>query len=128
MKLLLDTHALYWWLMGSAKLSPNAGAAIADQSNSVHVSVVTAFELGFKVRLGKLPEASPLASTFEAAVLGQGFELLLLTTQHALVAANHAMAHRDPFDRMLIAQAEVESMALVTADAALRAVSATSLW
>ena len=94
----------------------------------VFVSAVTAFELAYKVRQGRWPEAAPIAESFIDAVLAEGFELLDLTGEHALRAGLLVAEHRDPFDRMLLAQAEIEGLVFVTADQSLQALAGSKLW
>lgn len=114
MKLLLDTHALVWWLENSPSLSPAAGAAIRDPDNTVFVSPVSAFEIAQKHRLGKLSSAARLANDFDGDMEAEDFILLSLSTAEARLAGAMAHTHRDPFDRMLIAQALLNQMALVS--------------
>ena len=102
MRLLLDTHALIWWLAGEEALS-RAARAIADETNSVAVSAASAMEIATKFRLGKLAEAAPLARDFEAIVAAQGFAELSITVRHARRAGEMNIAHkgsfRPPIDR-----------------------------
>ena len=114
MRLLLDTHALLWWLAGDAQLSKPAREAIADETNEVLVSAASAWEVTTKHRLGKLPGAGPLAVDFAREVRRQGFQPLPITLEHGQVAGALVGTHRDPFDRMLVAQAREEKLALVS--------------
>lgn len=114
MELLLDTHALLWWLADDAALSRRARTAIANRGNSVVVSAASAWEISTKVRLGKLPSAADLAADFEAVLQREGFEILPISAGHAIRAGLLPGAHRDPFDRMLIAQALAEQLTLVS--------------
>ena len=118
MRLLLDTHALLWWLDGDRRLSLKARRAIASDSNSILVSAVSAWEITTKARLGKLPGAADVAADVAACVAGQGFLSLDITMLHAQRAGSLPGAHRDPFDRMLIAQSQMEDVALVSDDEA----------
>jgi PIN domain nuclease of toxin-antitoxin system len=113
-RLLLDTHALLWWLAGDARLPAAARDAVADEGNAVFVSAASAWEVATKHRLGKLPGAGPLAVDFAREVRRQGFAELPITLAHAQVAGALPGDHRDPFDRLLVAQAREEKMALVT--------------
>jgi PIN domain nuclease of toxin-antitoxin system len=126
--LLLDTHALLWWLAEPSRLSGAASAAIAESSNQVFVSSATAWELATKVRLGKLEITEPLLSDLPCLLAAQGFELLSVDLRHGLRAGGYPQAHRDPFDRLLVAQAELESLTLVSIDAALRDFPCRLLW
>ena len=128
MKLLLDTHALAWWLADSPKLSRTAREHIGTPSNEVFVSVASAWEIATKTRLGKWPEAATLASIFPGVIEASGFEPLAITVHHAIHAGALLIAHADPFDRMLAAQAELEGMTLVTADTAFAQFNAPILW
>jgi PIN domain nuclease of toxin-antitoxin system len=113
-RLLLDTHTLIWWLAGDEKLSLRARDAIADEANAVAVSAASAMEVATKHRIGKLPDAALLAQDFEAIVADQGFSELSITVRHARLAGEMGIAHKDPFDRLLIAQALAEDMVLVS--------------
>ena len=128
MRLLLDTHALLWWLAGDAQLSLTARDAIADVSNEVFVSAASAWEVATKHRLGKLPGAGPLAVDFGREVRRQGFEPLPISIDHGQVAGALLGAHRDPFDRMLVAQAQEEKMALVSNESVFDAFGVTRVW
>ena len=114
MRLLLDTHALIWWLAGDAALSAGARQAIATPTNEVWVSAVSAFEVTTKFRLGKLPEAEALAIDFSGECEAEGFQGLDVSVAHGEQAGAFAHPHRDPFDRLLIAQALTENMTLVS--------------
>ena len=113
MKLLLDTHALLWWL-ADLDLEPHARAAIEDPDNLVVVSAASVWEIAIKRSLGKLRTGSDLLGAIGAA----GFEPLAISLQHAEVAGSLPPHHRDPFDRMLIGQAQVQDLTIVTRDAA----------
>lgn len=128
MRILLDTHALLWWLSGDEALSARARAAIADESNEVHVSAASAWEVTTKHRLGKLPGAGPLAVDFAREVAAQGFIPMPITVQHGQSAGALPGEHRDPFDRMLIAQAREERMALVSNEVAFDAYGIARIW
>ena len=121
MELLLDTHALLWWLAGDTRLSRKARAAIADENNTVHVSAASAWEVSTKHRLGRLPDPGPLVTAFAREIAAQGFIALDISLEHGQRAGSLAGAHRDPFDRMLVAQAQATGAVLVTANAAMRA-------
>jgi PIN domain nuclease of toxin-antitoxin system len=127
-RLVLDTHALLWWLAGDARLSPAARDAIADETNEVFVSAASAWEVTTKHRLGKLPGAGPLAVDFAREVRRQGFQALPITLEHGQVAGALVSAHRDPFDRMLVAQAREEKMALVSNETVFDAFGVTRVW
>jgi PIN domain nuclease of toxin-antitoxin system len=111
-KLLLDTHAFLWWLSSPGELSQPAAAAIADRANEVQVSVISLWEIAIKWAIGKLHAPVDLASD----VTDAGFQLLPLTVEHIIATERLPLHHRDPLDRMLIAQAQLEGAALVTRD------------
>lgn len=116
MRLLLDTHALLWWLDGDRRLSLKARRAMGSPSNTVLVSAASAWEITTKARLGKLPGATDVAADVVACVASQGFVPLDITLLHAQRAGSLASPHRDPFDRMLVAQCQIEDVAIVTDD------------
>lgn len=116
MRLLLDTHVLLWWLAGDRKLSAKVRGAVEDEDNPVYVSAASAWEIATKHRFGTLPGAGILASDFVRVVASQGFIGLDITLDHAQRAGGLPGPHRDPFDRMLIAQAQAENLALASAE------------
>ncbi len=128
MRLLLDTHALLWWLAGDRALPPAARRAIEDPANEVHVSAASAWEVATKHRLGRLPDAGPLAVDFRREVERQGFTALPITVDHAIAAGRLPEIHRDPFDRMLVAQGLAERMALVSNEAAFDSYGVRRVW
>jgi PIN domain nuclease of toxin-antitoxin system len=128
MRLLLDTHALIWFLEGSKSLGREASRAIENQSNEVLVSAVSAIEVTNKFRTGKLNQAELLARDFEATIVAYGFAPLSVTVAHACLAGSLNIPHRDPFDRLLIAQARIEQLALVSNERAFDAFGVTRLW
>ena len=128
MKLLLDTHALIWWLAGDAALSVPARAAIDDAANSVMVSAASAMEISTKFRLGKLTMAALLARDFEAIIAAQGFTELPISIRHARLAGEMNIAHKDPFDRLLIAQAQADGLVLVSNEALFDGFAVQRLW
>jgi len=112
MNLLLDTHVLLWWLDANPTLSKKAQSTIADSNNIVFVSAVVIWEIRIKQSLGKLE----IPSDFRRVLDRQPFEMLPITAEHAHAVGNLPAYHRDPFDRMLIAQAKVERLTFVTRD------------
>ena len=118
MKLLLDSHAFLWWLTEDSRLGLEARQAVADPSSLVHVSAATIWELSIKASLGKLDlGGADLVEEIEA----NDFLELPMTARHSLAAATLPRHHDDPFDRMLIAQARIEGLRVVTRDPAFRA-------
>ena len=128
MRLLLDTHAFIWWIAGNPSLSATAQAAIDDPTNDVFVSAASAWEIATKHRIGKLPDAAALAADVEAAIADQGFAALPITIRHAQLAGSLPGPHRDPFDRMLIAQAILESATLLSNETVFDAHGVNRLW
>src|SRR5665213_2023575 len=118
MTILLDSHAFFWWVTDDTKLSKRARAAIEDEATAVFISAVVAWEITNKVRAGRWPEARILSDRFFEVVRDEGFSALSLTLEHAHLAGTLPGRHRDPFDRMLAAQAQIENVPLVTADPA----------
>ena len=114
MRLLLDTHALLWWLAGDESLSPEARTAIADEATAVHVSAASAWEITTKHRLGKLPGAQAIVHDLDSVIARQSFDALSISLKHGQAAGALPGPHRDPFDRMLIAQAMLEDLFLVS--------------
>ena len=126
--LLLDTHALLWWLDGDARLPDRAQAAILDPAQTVLVSAASAWEITTKHRLGKLPGAADVARDVRGCILGQGFEELAITVADAERAGRLPGPHRDPFDRMLIAQASGRDLLLVSNEVLFDSYGITRLW
>lgn len=114
MKALLDTHTLLWWLDGDERLSSAARKWIAETEHIVLVSAASAWEIATKVRIGKLPGAAEVAERYHDCLAEQGFTPLSISTDHALRAGSLPGLHRDPFDRMLIAQAQAENIPLIS--------------
>ncbi len=112
MKLLLDTHILLWWLADDARLPPEAHRGIADRATEVVISAATAWEIAVKRSAGRLDAPDDLPG----ALARHGFDPLAITVEHALSAGSLPLHHGDPFDRMLIAQAHLEGLTLVTVD------------
>lgn len=128
MKLLLDTHALLWWFTDDHQLSPAARAAIMDEGNEIFVSAASAWEIATKQRLGKFAELPDPAGRFGELVAADGFTHLPVNYLHSLRAGGYGLAHRDPFDRMLAAQSEIESLPLVTRDPAFILFGTETFW
>ena len=116
MRLLLDTHALLWWLSDDSALPELPRKYISSRSHTIYVSAASAWEIATKFRIGKLPEGGEFASQFESILNSESFESLDISTVHAIRAGLLPGPHRDPFDRMLIAQAQAEGLAVVSND------------
>ena len=124
--LLLDTHALLWWWTDDDSLSDEARRAIADAE--VHVSAASAWEISTLWRLGRIDHAPSAVTRFHELVEADGFHHLAITHFHCLRAGGYAVKHRDPFDRLLAAQSELEGLTLVTRDIAFKQFPAVVLW
>jgi len=125
---LLDTHALLWWLSDDPALSKPARKFIAETKNTAVVSAASAWEIATKVRLGKLATAAELAADFVGFVEREGFELLPISPDHAIRAGLLPGPHKDPFDRMLIAQAQAEGVPVVTNERVFDAYGIRRIW
>lgn len=128
MKLLLDTHALLWTLEDNPKLSRTARDAIANDANDVLISAVSAMEITTKHRLGKLPEAGRLAADWDGTLSHLRTIPLAISVRHAAEAGKLPFAHGDPFDRILIAQAQIEDAVLVSNERLFDGFSVQRLW
>ena len=128
MRLLLDTHALIWWLAADDALSSTARAAMADHENEIFVSAASAWEITTKHRIGKLPEAGLLAADVAGFVTAQGFVELPIAIRHGQLAGSLPGIHKDPFDRILIAQAIAMDMPIISRDEILSAYGIARLW
>ena len=114
MDLLLDTHAFLWWSEDNGRLSEDARRAIEDDTNVIFISAASVWEIATKYRLGKLPSAEALVRDVPGAIASQGFAELSITVTDAARAGALPGPHRDPFDRMLIAQAQTRDLVLVS--------------
>ena len=128
MRLLLDTHAFLWWSINDGRLSQAARRAIADDDNDVLISAASAWEITTKHRLGKLPGADLIAADIAGAIASQGFDALAITVDDAARAGALPGPHRDPFDRMLIAQALAHSLLFVSNESAFDRYGVRRLW
>ncbi|GBR26937.1 type II toxin-antitoxin system VapC family toxin [Gluconobacter japonicus] len=113
MKVLLDTHALLWWLSDSEKLGPTAREIIADPAHDILVSIVSLWEIAIKIRIGKLDAD---INEITDAIPAEGFTLLQITLEHLKVLMGLPMHHRDPFDHLLMAQALSEQASFLSGD------------
>lgn len=116
MNVLLDSHALLWWLGDDKRLSRRARKLIADEDNSVFVSAASVWEIAIKVALGKLDDRDGAVPRLPLILVERGMIALPIMPAHAIEAAGLPPVHRDPFDRMLVAQGRLERLALVTND------------
>ncbi|MFE4108631.1 type II toxin-antitoxin system VapC family toxin [Almyronema epifaneia] len=120
MSFLLDTHILLWWISNDSKLDATCRNIINNPQNRIFVSSASAWEIATKYRIGKLPEVKELVETYTQTLQRAKFLELAITTAHALRAGSLPIDHRDPFDRMIMAQAELENLPLLTTDRAFR--------
>jgi PIN domain nuclease of toxin-antitoxin system len=127
-KLLLDTHAVVWWWLDDPRLPVRARGMIAATANTVWVSSVSAWEVATKNRLGKCPDVERIVDEFPDLLRRSRFMPLSISIEHARLAGTLNGAHRDPFDRMLIAQSKQEAAALVTCDAVFGEYGVDVIW
>lgn len=128
MKVLVDTCVLIWATMSPSALSPKAREAIADQKNVILVSAASAWEIATKVRLGKLPGAEKLEREYLEVMVDAGYTLLDLDTATALRAGRMTAEHRDPFDRMIAAQAIGQDVPVLSPDSQLDQFGVRRIW
>lgn len=128
MKLLLDTHALLWWALDSKELSRKARRALSDVNNDVYVSAATAWEVATKFRIGKLHDADQLVHSFSDTLQRLGFLELPISIEHAERAGLMRIEHKDPFDRMLIAQSQAEGLVLISNEEVFDTFNVQRLW
>ena len=128
MGVLLDTHVALWWLKGDNRIPRRIRDIVAHPDTEAFVSAATIWEIAIKSNLGKLPAAAAAVETMPACFTDIGFALLDINAAHARRAGRLPLHHRDPFDRMLIAQAMIESLSLVSGDAALKSYGVDLEW
>jgi PIN domain nuclease of toxin-antitoxin system len=125
---LLDTHALLWATLDPDKLGADAHEVLRDQSKPTYASSISAMEIATKYRLGKLPEGEPWARDFVGEIAKDGFLGLALTAEHGQRGGNLPFAHKDPFDRLLIAQAQIEQLTLISNETLFDSMAVIRLW
>ncbi len=128
MRVLLDTHAFLWLVTNDERLSEAAKSAFLDTGNSLFLSIASAWEMAIKVSLGKLTLSQPLEYLLPDQLGENGIGLLDIKLEHVLKLANLTFHHRDPFDRLLVAQAVSEGLPLLSADVAMDAYPITRIW
>ncbi len=128
MKLLLDTHTFIWWDSQPARLSPRVLTLCQDQANTLLLSVASVWEIQIKHQLGKLQLAMPLADLIASHQQSNSLRVLPVELPHVLALDNLPMHHRDPFDRLLITQAQVEGIVLLSGDAVFAQYPVEVLW
>jgi PIN domain nuclease of toxin-antitoxin system len=127
-RLLLDTHALLWWLTKNPSLTVSAQDLIKSRDHTVLVSAVSPWEIATKVRLGKLDVASEVVANFVFYLERERFQIITINVDHGIRAGSLPGPHKDPFDRMLIAQALAEDVPIVSNDRALDGYGVRRLW
>ena len=128
MNVLLDTHAFLWWVTNDPRLSTTASEVIAEGDNLIYLSTATAWEIAIKARLGRLRLPADPDTFIRRQLELNSFQVLPIELSHALHVFTLPDHHRDPFDRILIAQTQVESLILVTADVLMRRYDVQTLW
>ncbi len=128
MRLLLDTHALLWWFGDEPALPASSRRAMAHPGNHIFVSAISAWEIATKFRLGRLPSASDLVQDFDGYLARDGFNLLQLSSDHGIRAGLLPGPLKDPFDRMLIAQALIEDMFIVSNEVVFDRYGVSRVW
>ncbi|MEH2382615.1 MAG: type II toxin-antitoxin system VapC family toxin [Nostoc sp.] len=128
MRALLDTHAFIWWVTNDPKLSANARNVIADSGNILFLSVVSVWEIVIKNKLGKLTLPEPVEQYIPSRLAINRFESLPIQMSHVLQVASLPSIHRDPFDRILIAQSQVENLPIVTIDQLITQYLVQTIW
>jgi len=128
LRALFDTHALIWWFSDDSSLPPTIREIIADTDNTLLVSAASAWEIAIKHRLGKLRKVADLVSDFSGRIEREGFQLLPISAEHGIRAGLLPGLHKDPFDRMLIAQAQAENIPIVSNEAVFETYRVRRLW
>ena len=128
MNLLLDAHAFLWFVWNDPHLSPAARLAIMNPASKKWLGVGSIWEIAIKVSVGKLNLGEPVAPFMNKVVSANNFSVLMVGLEHAAAVSTLPFHHRDPFDRLLVAQAMVENLAIVSADVALDAYHVTRIW
>lgn len=128
MRLLLDTHAFLWFVTNDPRLSVGAKATIVDASNQILISPASYWEIAIKVSIGKYPLSVPFETFITHGIDDNDFAILAIEPKHAAALINLPFHHRDPFDRLMIAQAQVEQIPIVSRDSQFDAYSITRIW
>ena len=125
---LLDTHVMLWWLGDPARLSGKVRELLGKPSTEIYYSAISAFEISRKNALGKLPLPEGFLNQYKKTMMNQQWQELPVSTTHSLQAGGYQQAHKDPFDRLLAAQAETEPLVLITSDEAFKSFNIQTLW
>jgi PIN domain nuclease of toxin-antitoxin system len=127
-RVLLDTHAFLWWNLADSRLSKTARRIMADRANTLCLSVASAMEIAIKVQLGKLRIPANSASYVRESAAEDDMEIIPIRLEHAAALQTLPLLHRDPFDRILIVQSQIEKLAILTADPAIRNYAVEAIW
>jgi PIN domain nuclease of toxin-antitoxin system len=128
MRVLLDTHAFLWWIDDSPQLSDRARATIAEGSNDLFLSAASGWEIAIKAQLGKIRVQGEFDAFMAAQLHQNNISVLSIQLAHALHVASLPLLHRDPFDRLLVAQGRLEDMPILTADPLMQQYDIVTLW
>ena len=128
MRALFDTHTLIWWFLDDISLTPTVREIISNAENELLVSAASAWEIAIKHRLGKLRKVADLVSDFSTRIEREGFQLLPISAEHAIRAGLLPVPHKDPFDRMLIAQAQAENTPILSNETMFERYGVRRLW
>lgn len=128
MNLLLDTHTFLWFTAGDSSLSKTARSAIEDLNNNRYVSVASLWEIAIKISIDKLTLSEPFETLIPEQLAKNEIELLNISVEHTALIASMPFHHRDPFDRLIAAQAKIEQMTLVSSDEVFDVYGVTRLW
>jgi len=128
MRVLLDTHVFLWWNEDNPQLSRKARRVMADPANTVILSVASAWEIAIKVQLGKLRLPGSAASYVRTRAARDQMEILTISIEHAAALQSLPLLHRDPFDRMLVVQSQIEKVSILTSDPAIRNYAIDAIW
>jgi PIN domain nuclease of toxin-antitoxin system len=127
-RLLLDTHAFLWFILDDPQLSAKADAMITDPNNDIDVSPASYWEIAIKISIGKYSLQEPYQAFMEREIAGNNFRVLHIEPKHTAALTNMPFHHRDPFDRLIIAQATVENVSVVSGDTAFDAYGVSRMW
>ena len=128
MKLLLDTHVVIWWVMNDPRLPQRIDDQIVSQNNQIYVSAATAWEIAIKVRTGKLKFDTAFLADFDNRLNELAFLTIVMTSAHGIAAAQLPGTYKDPFDRIIGAQAQLEQMTLASIDPAFKSLGVATIW
>ena len=128
MQALTDTHTFLWWALDDPGLSAPCRRIISDPDNTIFFSVASAWEISIKYQIGKLPLPEPPDIFLPARLEAGGFRVLTATLQHIIAIRHLPLIHRDPFDRLLVAQAQIENLPILTTDETIRQYAVQTIW